>query len=75
MRRAGQAAYWIDGIQSAAIVAAARTAALQALPGVSVWKVSKIIGLLCLVTWIARVKTVPYVSVSASGLVVRNCSR
>ncbi|XUL87744.1 PH domain-containing protein [Streptomyces galilaeus] len=58
-----------------AAVASAAVASIRALSDLSVWKVSAIISLLCVMIWIARVQLVPSASVSASALVVRNLYR
>jgi len=59
------------GICVAAVVAAA-VASLRSLSEVSVWQVSLIVGLLCVMLWVARIQLVPSASVSASALVVHN---
>jgi hypothetical protein len=58
-----------------AVAAAAAVAAVFALSEVTVWKVSAVLGLLCVVIWVARMQTVPFVGVSGSTLVMRNLDR
>ncbi|MFF3375790.1 PH domain-containing protein [Streptomyces sp. NPDC002680] len=56
-------------------VTSAAVAGIRAMSELSVWHVSLIVSLLCLMIWIARVQMVPSASVSASALVVRNLYR
>jgi hypothetical protein len=59
------------GLCVAAVVAAS-VASLRSLSEVSVWQVSLIISLLCVILWVARVQLVPSVAMSATVLVVHN---
>ena len=64
----------VAGLGVVAVTSAA-VAGIRAMPELSVWHVSLIVSLLCLMIWIARTQMVPSASVSASVLVVRNLYR
>jgi len=61
----------VAGLGVVAVTSAA-VAGIRAMSELSVWHVSLIVSLLCLMIWIARAQMVPSASVSASALVVRN---